>query len=179
MTDHAPPARLTAPGLARWTLTAFVLTFLLSRILVLLIMSRRIPDLYVHAGQTHIHHLNYGIFLLSAIGAWLLFAPPAARVRVIAAVLYGIGLGLTFDEFGLWLHLGGSYWQHASYDAVVALAALLGLLSVAPALRRFRARNWAWTTVIVAAFGVFALLAAERLSQFGPSLERIERQGPQ
>jgi hypothetical protein len=179
MTDDTPAARLTASALAKWTLAAFVLTFLLARILVLLIMTRRIPDLFVHVGQTHIHHLNYGIFLLSAVGAWLLFAPPAARVRIGAAVLYGIGLGLTFDEFGMWLHLGGSYWQgRASYDAVVALAALLGLLAVAPALRRFRAREWVWAAVIVATFGVFALLAAERLSQFGPSLERIEREGP-
>jgi hypothetical protein len=178
MTDGTPPARPTPPDLAKWTLAAFVLTFLLARILVLLIMTRRIPDLFVHVGQTHIHHLNYGIFLLAAVGAWLLFAPPAARVRIGAAVLYGIGLGLTFDEFGLWLHLGGSYWQRASYDAVVGLAALLGLLAVAPALGRFRARDWVWTAVIVATLGVFALLAAERLSQFGPSLERIEREGP-
>src|SRR5687768_9357483 len=93
--DKISPSRL-----ARWVLTAFLLTFLLSRILVLLIMSRRMPDLFLHLGQTHVHHLNYGIFLLSAMGAWLLFAPPRGRGRFIAALIYGVGLALTFDEFG-------------------------------------------------------------------------------
>jgi hypothetical protein len=71
-----PSLPLTASRLARWALTAFVLTFLLARIAVLLIMTRRIPDLFLHVGQTHVHHMNYGIFLLAALGAWLLFAPP-------------------------------------------------------------------------------------------------------
>jgi len=57
-----------ASHLARWALTAFVLTFLLARILVLLIMSRRVPDFFLHVRQTHVHHLNYGIFLLAAWG---------------------------------------------------------------------------------------------------------------
>jgi hypothetical protein len=30
-------------------------------------------------------------------------------------------MALTFDEFGMWLHLGGSYWQRASFDAVIVL----------------------------------------------------------
>src|SRR4249919_3815933 len=112
MTEMSPPTRSPASHLARWALAAFVLTFLLARIAVLLIMSRRMPDLFLYVGQTHVHHLNYGIFLLSAMGAWLLFVPPGpdARVRVVAALVYGVGMGLTFDEFGMWLHLGGGYW---------------------------------------------------------------------
>jgi hypothetical protein len=169
---------LSASRLARWALTAFVLTFLLARILVLLIMSRRVPDLFVHVGQTHVHHLNYGIFLLVAVGAWLVFAPPRGRSRVHAAVVYGTGLALTFDEFGMWLHLGGSYWQHASYDAVVIVAGLLALIASAPALRHFRPRHWAWAGAILAALGAFAALAVEQLQKLGPALERIEEQGP-
>src|SRR3954468_19053557 len=107
MTDAASPARFSASRLARWTLTAFVLTFLLARILVLLIMSRRIPDLYFHVGQTHVHHLNYGIFLLSGVGAYLLLAAPTGRALRRVALVYGVGLALTFDEFGMWIHLGG------------------------------------------------------------------------
>jgi hypothetical protein len=34
-------------------------------------------------------------------------------------------MALTFDEFGMWLHLGGSYWQRASIDASIVVAALL------------------------------------------------------
>jgi hypothetical protein len=35
-------------------------------------------------------------------------------------------MALTFDEFGMWLHLGGSYWQRASFDAVVCYQVFLG-----------------------------------------------------
>jgi hypothetical protein len=57
--------------LARTILAAFLLTFMIARIIVFLIMSQTIPDLYVHIKKTHVHHLNYGIFLLSAVGAYL------------------------------------------------------------------------------------------------------------
>ncbi len=99
--------------LARLLLAAFLLTFLLARIIVLLIMTRRMPDLFLYIGGTHVHHLDYGIVLLAASGAWLLFASPTGRARTIVAVVYAVGLALTFDEFGMWLHLGGSYWQRA------------------------------------------------------------------
>jgi len=56
-------------------------------------------------------------------------------------VTYGIGLGLTFDEFGLWLHLGGDYWQRASYDAVIVLATVLALASFAPPVQQWLPRK--------------------------------------
>src|SRR6266705_7062203 len=61
--------------LARLTFVAFLFTFIASRTLVILIMARRMPDLFLHLGGTHVHHLNYGIFLLSAVAGVLLFAP--------------------------------------------------------------------------------------------------------
>jgi hypothetical protein len=154
---------------------------LLSRILVLLIISRRAPDLFLYVGQTHVHHLNYGIFMLVAVGAWLLFVPPAphARGRDIAALLYGVGLALTFDEFGMWLHLGGSYWQRASYDAVVIAAALLALVAYAPALRSFRPMHLAYFIIVLVVLVAFSLLVAERVRHLTPALERLEHTGPQ
>jgi hypothetical protein len=97
--------------LARTILVSFVLTFIAARITVFLIVSRRIPDIYLHLGGTHVHHLNYGIFLLTGVGAYLLLIRPAGGPLIAAACIYGVGTGLTFDEFGLWLHLGGGYWQ--------------------------------------------------------------------
>src|SRR5512137_1529347 len=91
--------------LARLVFFAFLVTFMLSRIVVFLIMARRIPDLYLYVGGTHIHHLNHGIFLLAGVGAFFLFAQPQGRSLKAAAALYGIGLALTFDEFGMWLRL--------------------------------------------------------------------------
>ena len=170
----------TASRLARVTLAALVVTFLLARIVVLLIMSRRMPDFFLHVGQTHVHHLNYGIFMLVAVGAWMLFAPPPlqGRARRMAAVLYGMGLALTFDEFGMWLHLGGSYWQRASYDAIITLAGLLGLIAYAPSIKRLRPRHLVMMVVILALLGIFTTLAAERLQKVQPALERMEKSGP-
>ena len=142
---------------ARTILVAFVVTFIAARIIVFLIVSRHIPDIYLRLGGTHVHHLNYGIFLLSGVGAYLLLKRPADHSLSTAAVLYGVGLGLTFDEFGLWVHLGGSYWQRASFDAVVVVGSLLTLIAVAPELSRFRPHHWftaAALAVLTVVFGV-------------------------
>ncbi len=166
--------RRAAPGppIARLVLAAFVLTFIAARIVVLLIMAHWLPDLYLYIRGTHVHHLNYGIFLLAAVGAWLLFARPAGRARCVAALLYGVGLALTFDEFGMWLHLGGPYWQRASFDAVVVIAALLGLAAAAPALRHFTVEHWIVLVVVVLAGLLFAALLAHSLQHAGHRLLR-------
>src|SRR5688572_21345685 len=105
--------------LARRVFVAFIVTFALARSVVLLMSLGALRDLYLQVGQTHVHHLNYGIFLLSAVGAYLIFLRPDSRGVARAAVLYGVGLALTFDEFGMWLHLDDIYWQRASFDAMV------------------------------------------------------------
>src|SRR5207302_11117619 len=122
--------------LARVVLLSFVLTFIAARVVSLLTMTHHMPNVYLHVRGTHVHHLNYGIFLLAGVGAYLLFS--SGPVAPGAAVVYGIGLGLTFDEFGMWLHLNGDYWQRASFDAIVVLAAALGLAGFAPPIRRWR-----------------------------------------
>src|SRR5262245_65855287 len=54
---------------------------------------------------THIHHLVWGILLLLVMGyIGIAFAPGSPWIEF-AAVLFGIGMGLTLDEFALWLHL--------------------------------------------------------------------------
>jgi len=60
------------------------------------------------------------------------FRRPTGRTLQVAALLYGIGMGLTFDEFGMWIHLGGSYWQRASWDAITVVAASFGPDRVCP-----------------------------------------------
>jgi len=55
-----------------------------------------------------------------------------ATQRSVCAVVYGFSMALTFDEFGMWLHLGGSYWQRASFDAVIVLLGLFGVLAFLP-----------------------------------------------
>ena len=114
----------TFDRLARRALFGFIMTFIISRICVFLIMSNRMPNFYFFLHGTHVHHLNYGIFLLSAVCGYSVFARPDGREAEITALLYGVAMGLTFDEFGMWLHLGGSYWQRASVDAVIVVAAV-------------------------------------------------------
>ena len=137
-----PPLHPTFRHLARVVFTTFLLTFIASRILVILIMERRLPDLFLHLGGTHVHHLNYGIFILSALGGILLFIPLSGAGRWWCAVAYGFGMALTFDEFGMWVHLGGGYWQRASFDAVIVILGLLGMLGFAPDWQRLRAHHW-------------------------------------
>src|SRR6266853_6092993 len=131
----------TFDRLARRALFGFIMTFIVSRICVFLIMSGRMPNFYFFLQGTHVHHLNYGIFLLSAVCGYSVFARPDGRKCELAALLYGIAMGLTFDEFGMWLHLGGSYWQRASIDAIAVVAAVLALFGYARSIKKYEAHH--------------------------------------
>ncbi len=175
---QAPSAEDPSDRLARRALFAFLLTFIGSRTIVFLIMSRQIPNLYFLLRGTHVHHLNYGIFLLAAVAGYVLFRQPADRALRIAALVYGVAMALTFDEFGMWLHLGGSYWQRASVDAVLVIAAFIALIAFAPSLGRLEARHWwAFLIVLMAVIGFAAaiLIAGGEIgSLVGPRLRELE-----
>ena len=168
--------------LARLTFAAFLLTFIGSRTLVILIMSRKLPDLFLHLGGTHVHHLNYGIFLLSTVAAVLLFAKLNDAQRSVCALLYGLSMALTFDEFGMWLHLGGSYWQRASFDAVVVILSILGLLAFLPRWQRLRAHHFITGGVLLIVVASFYGLLFRSLKHANdklvPRLIDIEQRGP-
>ena len=68
-----------------------------------------------------------------------------------------MGLVLTFDEFGMWLHLGGPYWQRASFDAVVLIAAVIALLAFAPDVRRGSRQRWVEAGLLVLVLSVFGV----------------------
>jgi hypothetical protein len=79
-------------------------------------------------GGTHVHHLVWGILLLLVFGYVGVAVAPDSPWREIVAVLFGIGMGLTLDEFALWLNLEDVYWKakgRQSIDAVVVAVALL------------------------------------------------------
>jgi hypothetical protein len=168
--------------LARIILVSFLLTFMLARVIVFLIMARTIPDLYLHLKGTHVHHLNYGIFLLSGIGAYLLFWQATGRNLKIIAALYGIAMALTFDEFGMWIHLGGSYWQRASWDAVVVISAVFSLIAFAPAINRFRPHHWLTAVFLLLVMIVFILLFTQSFNyadkKLKPEIQKIEITAP-
>ena len=87
----------------------------------------------VEVGGTHIHHLVWGILLLLVCGYVAVAVAPQSPWRELVAVLFGVGTGLTLDEFALWLNLKDVYWSkegRASIDAVVIAAALSGVLLI-------------------------------------------------
>ena len=118
----------------------------------------------VEVGGTHIHHLVWGILLLLVSGYVGVAIAPGSPWQEIVAVLFGIGTGLTLDEFALWLNLSDVYWSEKgrrSIDAVIVAACLTGIVLVG-----FRA----WVDVadevedevfaLVGAFGLAAIALA-------------------
>jgi hypothetical protein len=169
--------------LARLVLAGFIFTFVIARILVIFIMAGKLPPgLFFHVKGTHVHHLNYGIFLLSITGAVLIFARPSGTWLRWVAVVYSIGLGLTFDEFGMWLHLGGLYWQRASYDAVVTIVAVLALISYATNIRRWRPAHRITAVGLVLVLAFFGVMLKRSMKwanqELGPKLYQLEEGGP-
>jgi hypothetical protein len=114
-------------------LVAFLITFVVLRILTAVIHFEVFPhgpfrNVVTRSGL-HIHHLFWGILLLMLTGfVALATRAPVWHLRV--AIIFGIALGLTLDEFALWLRLADVYWSPEgieSLKAAAVVAALLGL----------------------------------------------------
>jgi lysyl-tRNA synthetase class 2 len=88
-------------------------------------------------GGLHIHHLVFGIVLMMVAGFVSFAVLPDSPWREILAASFGVAMGLTLDEFALWLYLEDVYWAEEgrrSVDAVI-FAAIIGgafLLGFAP-----------------------------------------------
>jgi hypothetical protein len=123
--------------------------------------------MFVYIGGTHVHHLNLGIFLLAVVGGYLLFARPKGRILERIAVLYGIGLALTFDEFGMWLHLGGGYWQRASFDAITVVAGFLALMAFGPSVKEMRGEHAITIAFLLILATAFFSLLFQTVNKYG------------
>ena len=112
-------------------LVSFLLTFIFVRVYVILGTVEVIEDPYLYIKGYHVHHLNYGIVILAAAGLLaLIFQNSKNRIRI--GALYGIGLGLTFDEFGMWFKLENDYWTRLSYDAVIVVSLIFASIVYFP-----------------------------------------------
>jgi hypothetical protein len=137
--DLLPNASAPGRSTAFLVLAAFLLTFLFIRTSARLIRNPKVtwwPG-NVEPGGLHLHHLVFGICLVLICG----FLGYAADLQTpwwhISAVAFGVGAGLTIDEFALWLYLRDVYWSQQgrlSIDAaIVATAfALLVVLGTKP-----------------------------------------------
>jgi hypothetical protein len=114
-------------------LAAMLLSFLFIRTSARLMRSPKVPwwpGSVVSDGGLHVHHLVFGIVLILLSGFALALQPDSPWLEIFAAG-FGIGAGLTLDEYALWLHLEDVYWAEEgrrSVDAVVVAALIGGLL---------------------------------------------------
>jgi hypothetical protein len=137
--DPFPETATSGRGTAFLVLASFLVTFLFIRTSARLIRNPKVtwwPG-NVEAGGLHIHHLVWGICLV-LIAGFLGFAADLENPWWhVSAIAFGIGAGLTIDEFALWLYLRDVYWSQQgrlSVDAgVIATAfALLVVLGTKP-----------------------------------------------
>ena len=112
-------------------LLAFVISFLAIRTSARLTRSVTWWPGGVQSGGVHIHHLVWGICLMMLFGFLAFAAPLEAPWWHLVAIGFGVGAGLTMDEFALWVRLQDVYWTQegrSSFDAVVVAAAFAALV---------------------------------------------------
>ena len=77
----------------------------------------------------HIHHYVYGIFILVIAGYLaLIFRNDGATPWI--TLLYGLGVGLTFDEFSMWLNpvFQEGRWNKSGIMIVIVALLFVGFL---------------------------------------------------
>jgi hypothetical protein len=115
-------------------LGAFLVSFLFIRTSARMIRSPRFawwPGSVTTDSGLHLHHLVWGIVLLLLSGFLNFALEPAGTWLYVLAAGFGIGAGLTLDEFALWVHLEDVYWSEegrSSLDAVVVATLIGGLI---------------------------------------------------
>jgi hypothetical protein len=116
-------------------LGAFLLSFILIRISTRLMRSPKVPwwPGSIKTGGLHVHHLVFGIVMMLLFGFLAIAVPLGSAGLDVVAAGFGIGAGLTLDEYALWLHLEDVYWAEegrSSVDAVIVAAVVAGLILI-------------------------------------------------
>jgi hypothetical protein len=121
-------------------LVGFILSFAFIRMSTRLMRSPKVPwwpGSIVSDSGVHLHHLVFGIVTMMIAGAGGFLAFGNSPWTEICAFAFGVGAGLTIDEFALWVYLDDVYWAEegrSSIDATVigAAAMMLVLLGFTP-----------------------------------------------
>ncbi|WP_405497386.1 hypothetical protein [Streptomyces sp. NBC_00096] len=112
-------------------LSAFVVTFAVTRIITRMIRAGKGPFRNVTPGGLHVHHAVPGVILMTVGGFTGITGARSGWGTSLAAVLFGMGTGLVLDEFALILHLSDVYWTKdgtISIEVVIMTSALASLL---------------------------------------------------
>jgi hypothetical protein len=115
-------------------LCGFLLSFAFIRTSARLMRSPKVPwwpGSVVSDSGVHLHHLVWGIVTMMIAGALGFLSFGRSPHTEIFAFLFGVGAGLTIDEFALWVHLDDVYWAEEgrnSIDAVVIAASAICLV---------------------------------------------------
>jgi hypothetical protein len=115
-------------------LVGFILSFAFIRMSTRLMRSPKVPwwpGSVVSDSGVHLHHLVFGIVTMMIAGTLGFAAHGESPWAEICGFLFGVGAGLTIDEFALWVYLDDVYWAEegrSSIDATVIAAAAMGLV---------------------------------------------------
>jgi len=115
-------------------LLGFLLSFTFIRLSTRLMRSPRVPwwpGSIVSESGVHLHHLVFGIVTMMVAGVIGFADHGQTDWFLVAAAAFGVGIGLTIDEFALWVHLEDVYWAEEgrrSIDATVITALSLALI---------------------------------------------------
>jgi hypothetical protein len=147
-------------------LVGFIVSFGFIRMSTRLMRSPRVswwPGSVVSDSGVHIHHLVFGIVTMMVAGALGFLSFGRSPTTEICAFFFGVGAGLTIDEFALWVHLDDVYWSEegrSSIDATVIAAAgmLLVLLGFSPLTFDTGSASAVIGSILSAAF-IFGLVA--------------------
>ncbi|MFE4688874.1 hypothetical protein ACFRH6_02320 [Streptomyces sp. NPDC056749] len=114
-------------------LSAFVLTFAITRMITRMIRAGKGPFRNFTPGGVHVHHVVPGVVLSVVGGFGAVASGQHGAAAGVLAVVFAVGAGLVLDEFALILHLDDVYWTEEGRRSVevVVLTASLVLLVLA------------------------------------------------
>jgi lysyl-tRNA synthetase class 2 len=111
---------------------AFLVTFILTRLYTRIARQRGWGS--ASAGGVHMHHMVPGVILMSVAGILSFSALSDSNAAwSVLALLFGVGVALTLDEFAMIFYVRDVYWTdegRTSVDAMLMGIALMGLLLV-------------------------------------------------
>ena len=123
------------------------------------------PGSVVSDSGVHLHHLVWGIVTMMVAGTISFAGFAVSPIYEICAALFGVGMGLTIDEFALWVRLDDVYWAREgrrSVDAAVIAIGALGLLVLG--VRPFDLGSGSAVQIVVSVLTVALVLACILIS---------------